>query len=46
MAPGYVIRFGYRRVRRPGTRRLVMEHVLVWEAHHGLVPPGREGATA
>jgi len=42
MASGYVTRFGYRRVWRPGTRQLVMEHVLVWERHRGPVPPGME----
>jgi hypothetical protein len=42
MATGYVTKFGYRRIWRPGTRRLVMEHVLVWERHHGPVPPGLE----
>ena len=39
---GYVTKYGYRRMRRPGTRSLAMEHVLVWEAHHGPVPPGKE----
>lgn len=42
MRRGYVTKFGYRRVGVPGERRLRMEHVLVWEAHHGLVPPGYE----
>jgi len=39
---GHVTKYGYRRVRKPGQRRLRMEHVLVWEAHHGPVPPGME----
>ncbi len=39
---GYVNAFGYRRVTVPGERRQRMEHVLVWEQHHGPVPPGRE----
>lgn len=38
---GHVTPFGYRRVRVPG-RRLKMAHVLVWEQHHGSVPPGHE----
>jgi hypothetical protein len=42
MAKGYVTKAGYRRIRVPGTRRLRMEHVVVWEAHHGPVPPGLE----
>lgn len=39
---GHVTRFGYRRIRVRGIRKLRMEHVLVWEAHHGPVPPGME----
>lgn len=39
---GYVTEFGYRRVKLPGQRRLKMEPVLVWEQHHGAVPPGKE----
>lgn len=39
---GHVTKYGYRRVRRPGERRMVMEHVLVWEEHHGPVPQGKE----
>jgi len=39
---GYVNKFGYRRMTVPGERRLKMEHVLVWEQHHGRVPPGKE----
>jgi len=42
MARGYVTKYGYRRVAVPGTRKLRMEHVLVWEEHHGPVPPGME----
>ena len=39
---GHVTKYGYRRVKVPGERRLKMEHVLVWEEHHGPVPPGVE----
>jgi len=39
---GYVTKYGYRRVRVPGERRLRMEHVLVWEEHYGPVPEGKE----
>lgn len=39
---GYVTEYGYRRVKAPGERRLRMEHVLVWEEHHGPVPAGME----
>ena len=39
---GHVTKYGYRRVTRPGERRQVMEHVLVWEEHHGPVPQGKE----
>ena len=39
---GYVTKYGYRRVMVPGERRLRMEHVLVWEEHHGPVPQGKE----
>jgi hypothetical protein len=42
MTRGYVTKFGYRRVHVPGSRKLRMEHVLVWEAHFGPVPPGSE----
>ncbi len=38
---GYVTRFGYRRIRTK-SRQLRFEHVLVWEAHFGPVPPGYE----
>ncbi len=41
-ARGTITEYGYRRVRRPGSRRLVMEHVVVWEDHHGPVPEGME----
>lgn len=39
---GHVTRFGYRRMKAPGERRLVMEHVLVWEHDYGPVPHGKE----
>ena len=39
---GHVTKYGYRRVKVPGERRLKMEHVLVWEERHGPVPPGME----
>ena len=39
---GYVSKYGYRRVRVPGDRRLKMEHVLVWERENGPVPSGME----
>lgn len=42
MPKGHVTRLGYRRLKVPGGRRLKMEHVLVWEQHHGAVPPGKE----
>lgn len=42
MSRGYITKHGYRRVQMPGTRKLRMEHVLVWEAHYGPVPPGKE----
>jgi HNH endonuclease len=42
MAQGSVTKAGYRRVRVPGSRRLRMEHVVVWEARHGPIPPGME----
>ena len=39
---GYITKYGYRRVKLPGERRLKMEHVLVWEEHHGPVPKVKE----
>ena len=39
---GYVTEYGYRRIRRPGSRKLVMEHIAMWEGQHGPVPPGME----
>jgi hypothetical protein len=39
---GHVTRYGYRRMKVPGQRRLRMEHTLVWEHYYGPVPPGRE----
>ena len=39
---GYVSKYGYRRMRVPGDRRLRMEHVVVWEAFHGPIPEGHE----
>lgn len=39
-ARGTVTARGYRRVWAKGMPR--MEHVLVWEAHHGPVPPGHD----
>ncbi len=39
---GYITKYGYRRVRTPGERRLKMEHVLVWEERHGPVPKRKE----
>jgi hypothetical protein len=41
-ARGTITEYGYRRVRRPGSRRLVMEHVVVWEAHFGQIPKGMD----
>jgi hypothetical protein len=41
-ARGSITYYGYRRIRRPGSRRQVMEHVVVWESHHGPVPKGKE----
>lgn len=38
---GNITPFGYRRVTLKN-RRQKFEHVLVWEAHHGPVPPGCE----
>ena len=38
---GSVTKFGYRRIMQKD-RRARFEHVLVWERHHGPVPPGRE----
>lgn len=40
-ACGYVTNFGYRRIMCKD-RKLRFEHVLVWEQHHGPVPPGKE----
>jgi len=37
---GSVTKFGYRRIKQKD-RRSRFEHVLVWERHHGPVPPGR-----
>lgn len=39
---GHVTKFGYRRFKVPGERRLMMEHRWVWEQRHGPVPPGKE----
>ena len=39
---GHITKYGYRRVKLPGERRLKMEHVLVWEEHYGPVPKGKE----
>ena len=41
MARGSITPFGYRRIQTK-ERRQRFEHVLVWEAHHGPVPPGHE----
>ncbi len=38
---GTITKFGYRRIRCKD-RKQRMEHVLVWEAAHGSVPPGME----
>lgn len=38
----HVTRAGYRRLKRPGTRQLVMEHVWLWEQHYGPIPAGME----
>lgn len=38
---GTITKYGYRRI-RDKDRRLRFEHVLVWEFHHGPVPPGYE----
>ncbi len=38
---GSITKYGYRRIRLKD-RRMRFEHVLVWEAHHGPVPPGYE----
>jgi len=38
---GYVTVLGYRRM-MTRERKLKFEHRLVWEAHHGPVPPGKE----
>ena len=40
-ARGTITKFGYRRIRMKD-RRMKFEHVLVWEAHYGPVPPGFE----
>ena len=37
---GSITKSGYRRIRQ--NRRQKFEHVLVWEAHQGPVPPGME----
>lgn len=42
MTPGYINKFGYRRMKVPGQRKLKMEHVLIWQQHHGPVPTGME----
>lgn len=39
---GSVTKFGYRRIRIRGERRLRMEHVVVWENHFGPKPPGMD----
>jgi HNH endonuclease len=39
---GHITKFGYRRLKVPGERRLKFEHVLVWEQHYGAVPQGKE----
>ena len=41
-AKGTVTKYGYRRTRVRGSRKLRMEHVLVWEHHYGSVPAGME----
>jgi hypothetical protein len=38
---GYITQYGYRRMMCKD-RKLRFEHVLVWECHHGPVPPGME----
>ena len=40
-ARGSITEYGYRRVMLK-SRKLKFEHVLVWEEHHGPVPPGCE----
>jgi len=40
-ARGSISEYGYRRIRLKD-RRMKFEHVLVWESHHGPVPPGHE----
>jgi hypothetical protein len=40
--PGYVTKYGYRRVKVAGQRRLKMEHVVIWEKWCGPVPVGME----
>ena len=42
MSRGYVTENGYRRIVVRQSRKHRMEHVLVWEAHHGPVPAGME----
>lgn len=38
---GCITKYGYRRVTQKD-RRQRFEHVLIWEQHHGPVPPGME----
>ena len=38
---GSITEYGYRRVRLK-SRKMKFEHVLVWERHHGPVPPEME----
>jgi hypothetical protein len=38
---GSITEFGYRRIRCKD-RRSRFEHILVWESHHGPIPPGHE----
>lgn len=40
-AKGSITAFGYRRITMKD-RRQRFEHVLVWERHHGPIPPGME----
>lgn len=42
MPRGHITPFGYRRIMVRGLRKQRMEHVLVWEAHHGPVAAGME----
>lgn len=39
---GQITPKGYRRVYDPTTKRYRMEHVVVWEAANGPVPPGHQ----